>query len=171
MERPKGYRQNLVEGQRACGGRPMTDLAIVAVSAFLILVALIWKAYRVIDERLNEIQSELDELHNGVSHLSSLASKSARTVSENKRKVVDADLAHADLALLRSPGLETDLAVVEDLCAKLITLVPPPEAVPLLSEVPQAGSVLPIPGIIGKKPTQLEGRKLILDWSDWSTLK
>jgi hypothetical protein len=144
----------------------MTDLAIVAVSAFLILVALIWKD-RDIDKRLREIQSDLDELRNGVSHLFSLASKSARTASENARKVVDDDLAEIDVALLRSPGLETDSVAVEDLCAKLITLVPPPEAVPLISEVPQAGSVPPNLGIIDKKPKHSEGRKLILDWSDW----
>jgi hypothetical protein len=148
----------------------MTDVAIVAVSAFLVLVALIWRD-RVIDKRLSEIQSDLDELRNGVSHLFSLASESARTASQNGRKVGDNDLARADLALLQSPDLEPDLAVVEELCAKLITLVPPSEAVPLISGVPQAGSLPPFLEINGKKPPQLEGRKRILDWSDWPRLK
>jgi hypothetical protein len=99
------------------------DLTVLSVGAFLVLVALIWKAYRVIDERLSEIQADIRELHGGVSHLFLLASKSeAKTASENAGKLAnEAD----DLALLRSPGLEADLALVDGLCAKLITLVPP----------------------------------------------
>ena len=45
------------------------DLAVLGVGAFLVLVALIWKAYRVIDQRLSEIQADIGELHGGVSHL------------------------------------------------------------------------------------------------------
>src|SRR5271170_4218042 len=79
---PKGVAREipLVVGSRACGGRPMiTDLALVGVGAFLILVALIWKAYRAIDERLGEIQADISELHNGVSQLFLLASTKAKT--------------------------------------------------------------------------------------------
>jgi hypothetical protein len=132
------------------------DLAVLGAGAFLVLMALIWKAYRVIDERLSAIQADIGELHNGVSQLFLLASKSeARTASDDARKV-----AHDDLALLRSPGLEADLAEVDELCAKLITLVPPAKAIPLISEVPQA-KVAPVNA---ERPTRFEGRKLILAW-------
>jgi hypothetical protein len=126
------------------------DLMVLSAGAFIVLLALIWKVYRVIDKRLSEIQADIGELHNGVSHLFLLASKSqAKTVSENASKVTHkAD----DLALLQSPGLEADLAVVDGLCAKLITLVPPAKAAPLISEKK------------AERPTQFEGRKLILAW-------
>src|SRR5271169_5730081 len=45
------------------------DLAVLGAGAFLVLMALIWKAYRAIDERLSEIQADIGELHNGVSQL------------------------------------------------------------------------------------------------------
>ena len=108
------------------------DLTVLSAGAFLALIALIWKVYRVIDERLREIQADIGELHNGVSNLFLLASKSeTKPVSENAGKVArKAD----DLALLQSPGLEGDLAVVDGLCAKLIALAPPAEAAPLISE-------------------------------------
>jgi hypothetical protein len=127
----------------------MADLAIVGVGALLVLVALIWKAYRVIDQRLSEIQADIGELHNGVSHLFLLASK-----AENASSKLDPDcapdnagrIAHKtdELALLRSPGLESELAEVDELCAKLITLVPPAKAVPLISAVPRATAAQPI---------------------------
>jgi hypothetical protein len=131
--------------------RPMTiDLTVLSAGAFLVLMALIWTVYRVIDGRLSEIQTDIGDLHTGVSRLFLLASKSeAETVSENAGKV-----AHKanDLALLQSPGLEADLAVVDGLCAKLITLAPPAKAAPLISEKK------------AERPTQFEGRKLIQAW-------
>jgi hypothetical protein len=85
--------------------------------------------YRDIGERLREIQADIGELHNGVSHLFLLASKPGT-------KAVSDKLAHKadELALLQAPVLEADLAVVDGLCAKLIALVPPAEAAPLISE-------------------------------------
>jgi hypothetical protein len=133
------------------------DLAIVGVGAFLVLVALIWKAYRVIDDRLSKIQADISELHCGVSHLFLLASKSENASSkpdpygapDNAGKV-----AHKtdDLALLRSPGLESELAEVDELCAKLITLVPPASAVPLISAVPKATAAQPISEMNAERP-------------------
>jgi hypothetical protein len=137
------------------------DLTVLSGGAFLVLVALIWKAYRVIDERLGEIQADIHELHGGVSHLFLLSSKSeAKAASENAGKV-----AHTadDRALLRSPGLEADLAMVDGLCAKLITLVPPAKAAPLISEVSQARAA-PISEMTVERPKPFEGRKLILAW-------
>ena len=126
------------------------DLTVLSAGAFLVLMVLIWKVYRGIDERLREIQADIGELHNGVSHLFLLASKSeTKPVSENAGKVArKAD----DLTLSQSLGLEGDLAVVDGLCAKLIALAPPAEAAPLISEKK------------AERPTQFEGRKLILAW-------
>ena len=85
-----------------------TDLAVVGVGAFLILVGLIWKAYRVIDERLSEIQADVVELHNGVSQLFLLASESEAKKSRSESCVASDNVSHKTdgLALLRSPGLE-----------------------------------------------------------------
>ena len=126
------------------------DLTVLTAGAFLVLMALIWRLYRGIDERLREIQADIGELHNGVSHLFLLASKSeTKPVSENAGKVArKAD----DLALLQSPGLEGDLAVVDGLCAKLIALAPPDKAAPLISDKK------------AERPAHFEGRKLILAW-------
>jgi hypothetical protein len=125
------------------------DLTVLSAGAFLVLMVLIWKVYRGIDERLREIQADIGELHNGVSHLFLLASKSeTKPVSENAGKVAR----RADDLVLRSPGLEGDLAVVDGLCAKLIALAPPDEAASLISEKK------------AERPTQFEGRKLILAW-------
>jgi hypothetical protein len=135
----------------------MADLAIVGVGALLVLVALVWKAYRVIDERLSEIQADIGELHNGVSHLFLLASKAENASPkpnpyggpENARTV--AHQTH-DLALLQSLGRDSELAEVHELCAKLITLVPPASAVPLISEVPRAMAVQPIWELNAERP-------------------
>jgi hypothetical protein len=135
----------------------MADLAIVGVGAFLVLVALIWKAYRVIDERLSEIQADIGELHNGVSHLFLWASKSENASSKPAPHGTPdnaGEVAHKadDLALLRSPGLESELADVDELCAKLITLVPPTKAVPLLSAVHKAAEAQPISEVKAERP-------------------
>jgi hypothetical protein len=163
---PKGVAgaESLVVGYRACGGRPMiTDLAVVGVGAFLILVALIWKAYRVIDERLSEIQADISELQNA---LFLLASKSdAKTSNPALVAPGDADtIAHRtdELVFLRSPGLESDLTAVGELCAKLITLVPPAEAATLISAVPLANVAPLIPEIRAERPTQFKDRRRLL---------
>jgi hypothetical protein len=147
----------------------ITDLAVLGVGAFLILVALIWKAYRLIDERLNEIQADIGELQNGVARLFLLVSKSEATTSNPEPLVAPggADVAaHKSdgLALLQSPGLESDLAQVDELCAKLITLVPPAEAAPLIAAVPQVKPAPLISEVRAERPTQFEGRKRILAW-------
>jgi hypothetical protein len=45
------------------------DLTVLSAGAFLVLMVVIWKVYRGIDERLTEIQADIGELKNGVSHL------------------------------------------------------------------------------------------------------
>ena len=146
----------------------ITDLAVVGVGAFLVLVALIWKAYRVIDQRLDEIQADIRELHCSASHLFVLASTNAKA-SDPKPRVASDNSANAphetdDLAFLRSPGLEADLTEVDELCAKLITLVPPAKAAALISAVPQAKAVPPISEMNAERPAQFGGRRLLLAW-------
>jgi hypothetical protein len=113
-----------------------TDLAIIGAGAFLILVALIWKAYRVLDERLSEIQADLGELRGAI-----LASSEAKPFKPEAH-IASAKPTNERLALLGSPGLEGPLAEVDELCAKLITLVPPAEAAPLISEAPKVEALL-----------------------------
>jgi hypothetical protein len=140
------------------------DLAVLGAGAFLVLVALIWKAYRVIDERLREIQANIAELHDGVTHLFLLASKSDAKPSKLEPFAFDTSKVTTDLALLRSPGLESELAQVDELCSKLITLVPPPEAVPLISGVTQAKSAPLISEVNAEKLPHFQGRRLLLAW-------
>jgi hypothetical protein len=126
------------------------------------LVALIWKAYRVIDERLGEIQADIRALRGGVSHLFLLASKSeAKTASENAGKV-----AHKgdDLAFVTVAWFGSRLGMVDGLCAKLITLVPPAKAAPLISEVCHAKAA-PISEMTAERHKQFGGRKLIVAWT------
>jgi hypothetical protein len=132
----------------------MTTEYAVFAGAFLLAVALIWKAYRVIDKRLSDIHAELGELHTGVSHLFLFVTKSAAKGSKAEPSSASAEcnageVAHTP-APLPSPGLEAELAEVHDLCAKLITLVPPVEAAPLLRE--QGPSEGPLIRFEGRKP-------------------
>jgi len=53
---------------------------------------------------------------------------------------------------------KADLAEVDELCAKLITLVPPAKALPLISAVPQSSAVPAIPEVNAERPIQFEGR-------------
>jgi hypothetical protein len=142
----------------------IADLALLGAGAFLVLVALIWTAYRVIDERLGEIQADIAELHNGVAHLFLLASKSEAKPSKPKPCFAfDNGKTANDVAFLRSRGLAAELAQVDELCGKLITLVPPPEAIPLISAVSQVKAPL-LPEVKADGPMHFEGRRLLLAW-------
>jgi hypothetical protein len=131
-----------------------SDFAVIAVGVVLLLVVLIWKAYHSIDERLGEIQADIGDLHAGVSRLFALQSKFEAKKSEAERNAAAIVSTTGGRANPRapSPDLEHELAHVDELCAKLITLAPPAEAIPLLSE-PKAD-----------RPAQLGGHKLLLAW-------
>jgi hypothetical protein len=118
-----------------------SDFAVIAVGVVVLLVVLIWKAYHAIDERLGEIQADIGDLHAGVSRLFALQSKFEAKKSEAERNAAAAESTiggRANPRAARSPDPEHELAHVDELCAKLITLAPPAEAIPLLSE-PKAG--------------------------------
>jgi hypothetical protein len=145
--------------------RPMTIdyAAAVAVAGFFITVILISKKLRDIDKRLTEMQAELDALRAGESrHFimklnaipESEAFRAEPTIGSppsNAGEVVAEHLVHVP----QSPDLDvgTSLAEGDELCAKLITLVPPAEAIPLLS------------GREAERPVnRIEGRRLLLAW-------
>jgi hypothetical protein len=120
------------------------EYAAVAVGTFLIIVILIWKKLRTIDMRLREMQAELNELHAVESRLfimalnanpKAQAPKAEPTIasaqSNDGRIIAEDDLGCSP----QSPNLDvgTSRAEGDELCARLITLVPPAEAIPLIS--------------------------------------
>jgi hypothetical protein len=120
------------------------EYAAVAVGIFLIAGIMIWKKLRIIDERLREMQAELNRLHAVESRLfikalnanpKAQAPKAEPTIasaqSNDGRIVAEDELEH----LPQSPSLDvgTFRAEGDELCARLSTLVPPAEAIPLLS--------------------------------------
>jgi hypothetical protein len=112
------------------------ESAVYVVGVFLVL-ALMWRTQHVIGNGLNEIQNEVSELRNLVSRLFVMA-LNARSAAEPA--VTETTLASAERGIAteddtRAPPLdpEGELAHVDELCAKLITLAPPREAFPLLS--------------------------------------
>jgi hypothetical protein len=129
---------------------PMTaEYAVFAVGAFLVVAVLIWNMQRVIAKRLAKLQAELSELHFVVSRLSVLmlnaipkGEAAVPYISSPKPEV-------ASKHKRRSHALEAELDEVHELCAKLITLVPPAEAVPLLAG---RDAQRPVNRIEGRKP-------------------
>jgi hypothetical protein len=119
-----------------------TAYAGLAAGAFLVVVIFVWTTHHIVVSRLGEIQSELAELHVEVSRLFVIALNADPKTGASK---VEPNIASAESngseaaseyheITLPSPALEAEMADVDELCAKLITLVPPAEAVPLLQE-------------------------------------
>jgi len=118
------------------------ESAVFAVGGFLVLL-LAWQM-RVIRKRLGEVQNEVRELHNSVSRLFVMALNAGsvgkpaatETSGETSPTIAAAECSCAtepDTHTLRLE-LEAELAQVDGLCANLITLAPPKEALPLLSK-------------------------------------
>jgi hypothetical protein len=111
--------------------------AIYAMGAFLVLV-LMWRTQHVIGKRLSEIQSEVSELRNLVSRLFVMAlnPRSAAEPAAVATNIASGEDGPAvkDDAHVPGPDLQGDLAHIDELCAKLITLAPPKEALSLLSK-------------------------------------
>jgi hypothetical protein len=126
------------------GGRsnvPMTPAcAVIAAGAFLVVVIFVWTTHEITARRLGEIQSELAELHVEVSRLFVIALNADPGASKVEANVAPAESNGSEAAgehhenTLPSPALEAEMAEVHELCAKLITLVPPAEAVPPLQQ-------------------------------------
>jgi hypothetical protein len=129
------------------GAIPTIEAAVFAAGSILI-AALIWQTHQLTRRRLNEIHNDLDALKNLVSRLfvMGLNRKPEETaVSGTESAATQSDPAETKQTPVPSLELESELTQVDELCAKLITLAPPKEALPLLSEstpcsVPSDGS-------------------------------
>jgi hypothetical protein len=93
-------------------------IAAAAAGAFILIMILIWT-------RLAAIQTELDEMNLAVLELFKTALDAAGPAISGGGEIPKEDPHIAS-------GLEAELDEVDALCAKLITLVPPANAVPLV---------------------------------------
>jgi hypothetical protein len=119
---------------------PMTIEAAVFAAGSILITALIWQTHRLTTRRLGEIHNDLDALKNLVSRLfvMGLNRKPEETaVSGTESAATQSDLAETKQTPVPTLELAPELAEVDELCAKLITLAPPKEALPLLSEPTQ----------------------------------
>jgi hypothetical protein len=143
---------------------------LCVVALLLCVVALLWKAFRRLDDRLDEIQADIADLIAGVRGDAgrSIGARMARRAryeapgvapspgavpfkAEPNLASASAEDAPAEHARERksSRGLEAELIEVDELCAKLITLAPPETALPLLKEnTPEK----PVEPVGGRKP-------------------
>jgi hypothetical protein len=109
------------------------EVAAFAVGSILV-AALIWQTHRVTRRRLDQIHNDLDALSNLVS-LNRKPEEAAASVTETA--ATQSEPAETEQTPVPTFELEPELAEVDELCAKLITLAPPKEALPLLSEPTQ----------------------------------
>jgi hypothetical protein len=109
-------------------------IAALATGAFIVMVILIWNVQRVLSMRLTAIQTELGEVNLAVLELFKMALEANRRadLKAEPAKSSGGEIPNEDLH--NASSLEAELDEVDTLCAKLITLVAPANAVPLLSE-------------------------------------
>jgi hypothetical protein len=143
--------------------------AAVAAGAFSIGVILIGITQHIIGKRLSDIQAELGELQVEVSRLFVLAlnANPKADAPQAEPNTASAESVGGEVATPPSPALEIELVEVPELCAKLITLVPPAEAAPLLRD--QGLSEGPVNWIEGRKrlppgPLGYPSLKVVVDW-------
>jgi hypothetical protein len=118
----------------------MTIEAALSVVGAAFVFALLWQSHRVTSRRLSEIQSELNALRDLMSRI--FLTQMAQTIknepppsdglpppsSTDSTETTDTHETNDALQLEMKLGLTE----VDELCAKLFTLVPPSEAAPLL---------------------------------------
>jgi hypothetical protein len=118
----------------------MTIEAALSVAGAFVFFALLWRSNRLASRRLSEIQWELNALRDLMSRIL-LTQMSEKPHSEPplpdgippppstvSAQTADAPEKYDALQL----EMKLEVAEVDELCAKLITLVPPSEAAPLL---------------------------------------
>jgi hypothetical protein len=124
---------------KKCGARrrkrPMTIEAAVFAAGSILVAALIWRTYRLTSRRLEEIQNDI----NVAGHLltRAVAMGSNRRPEVTAASAAESATAQSDPAATGQTSMfeiSPQLTQVDELCAKLITLAPPREALPLLSE-------------------------------------
>jgi hypothetical protein len=107
-----------------------------AVVAGIILVCyVIWQTHRINGSRLTEIEHELSGLREIVSRLLLMAINESgdKFAAPATAPEVPRAPAGKDTSSVPPCEIEPDLLRVDGLCAKLITLAPPKEALPLTS--------------------------------------
>jgi hypothetical protein len=109
-------------------------IAAVATGAFIVIVILIWM-------RLTAIQT--DEVNLAVLELFKTAPDANRRSDLKAEPAISGGGEIPNEDLHNASGLEAELDEIDALCAKLITLVPPSNAVTLLSEEEPRRTVSP----------------------------
>jgi hypothetical protein len=161
---------------------------IFVVGCLALLITLIWRKIR-FEKRLSEIEGHLCDIEVGIRDLQLSYSKLTGLMAkpnekESSAKVTPTGSAQLAAAARRSRAdaksmprvlsdAEAEITRIDGLCAKLITLVPPREAAPLLSDVAPGHKTLPEPRVLNAErlteptvqgPTTGKGRRLILPW-------
>jgi hypothetical protein len=124
----------------AKGDGQMTIEATLSVAGCVLVFALIWQSHRATRRRLSEIHGELNALRDLMSRmlLMQMAQKTKNEphLSDNIPPPPPADSTATADAHETNDALQHEMKLgiteVDELCAKLITLVPPSEAAPLL---------------------------------------
>jgi hypothetical protein len=115
----------------------MTVEAAVYAGGVLLISFVIWQTHRVNIRRLSEIQREVNGLRDVVSRafLTALNEQSAGSAAPAERAAqLQSDPVRKDAVSAPEPEIESDLVQINALCAKLITLAPPKEALSLISK-------------------------------------
>jgi hypothetical protein len=118
----------------------MTIEAALSVAGAALVFALLWRSNRVTGRRLSEIQRELDALRDLMSRilLTQMSQKphNEPPLPDGMPPPPSTDSSQTAGAPEEFDALQLEMklevAEVDELCAKLITLVPPSEAAPLL---------------------------------------
>jgi hypothetical protein len=134
----QGLHGSMMDAGRWLKGSQMTIEAALSVAGAVLVFALIWQSHRATRRRLSEIQGELDALRDLMSRvlLMQMAQKSEPRFSDDIPPPPPADSAETTGTRKTNDALQLEMKLglteVDELCAKLITLVPPSEAAPLL---------------------------------------
>jgi hypothetical protein len=119
----------------------MTIEAALSVAGAVLVFALVWQSHRLTSRRLSEIQSELNALRDLMSRLfltqtAQNTKNEPPTLSGEKPPPRSTDSTETTDTHQTNDALQLEMKLgvieVDELCAKLITLVPPSEAAPLL---------------------------------------
>jgi hypothetical protein len=115
----------------------MTIEAAVYAGGVVLVCCVVWQTHRINSRRVTELQHEINGLRDIVSRLFLRAlneesdgkiAVSAATIPDVPREPAEEDTSPAPLR-----EIKPDLVQVDALCAKLIALAPPKEALPLIS--------------------------------------
>jgi hypothetical protein len=116
--------------------------ATVYAAGVVLVCCVIWQAHRINSRRLTELQHEVSGLRDVVSRLFLMAmSQSNGEFAARAPTAPDlpGEPAAEDSTSVPQPETALDLVAIDALCAKLTTLAPPKEALPLISKPSESG--------------------------------